>query len=137
MLVDSNQRRCELAQLAVAAAGLTERVVVEHVPVEDLARRPGLRGSFDGAVARLFGPPPELAECSLPLLRLDAMLVVSVSETTRRVWERLPLETRAGCEIDRQWTTSSGSFLAVRRTGPIPDGLPRRRPARRRAPLEQ
>lgn len=135
ILIDSNERRCELARLAATAAGVAERVAVEHATVEEAARRPAERGAFDGAVARLFGPASELAECSLPLLKHHGMLVVSVSEATRRVWEQLPLKTRTGCEIVNQWTTSSGSFLAVRRFGPIPAGIPRRKPARRRAPL--
>ena len=135
ILIDSNERRCELARLAASAADVAERVTVEHATVEEAARRPASRGSFDGAVARLFGPVPELAECGLPLLKHHGMLVVSVSEATRRVWEQLPLETRTGCEIVNQWMTPSGSFLAVKRIGPIPAGIPRRKPARRRSPL--
>lgn len=136
-LVDSSERRCEFAQLAVAAAGLKERVVVEHSLVEDVARRPESRASFDGAVARLFGPPSELAECGLPLLRIGGMLVVSVSAATRELWARMPLTSRTGCRIASEWTTPFGSFLAVKRISPVPEGIPRRKPARKRSPFVQ
>ena len=133
-LVDANERRCEMAQSAVVAAGLEDRVVVRHARVEDLARSE-LRGGFIGVVARSFGPPPELAECALPLVSLGGSLVVSVSESTARRWHGLPLMERTGCDIAANWTTPYGGYLAVRRSGPIPPELPRRRPARSRSPL--
>ena len=133
-LVDARERRCELAQRAVTAAGLTERVTVEHALVDEMARAAG-RGGFDGAVARSFGPVPELAECALPLLNEGGSLVVSVSAPTARRWQQLPLATRTGCEIEGTWTRPHGRYLSVKRFGPIPASLPRRRPARRRSPL--
>ena len=133
-LVDARERRCEMAQRAVAAAGLTERVTVEHALVDEMARAGG-RGGFDGAVARSFGPVPELAECALPLLNGGGSLVVSVSASTTRRWQQMPLAARTGCEIEGTWTTPYGSYLSVKRFGPIPASLPRRRPARSRAPL--
>lgn len=133
-LVDARERRCEMAQRAVAAAGLTERVTVEHARVDEMARSGG-RGGFDGAVARLFGPVPELAECALPLLKEGSSLVVSVSVSTARLWQQMPLAALTGCEIEATWTTPYGSYLSVKRIGPIPASLPRRRPARSRSPL--
>ena len=133
-LVDARDRRCEMARRAVVAAGLTERVTVEHAPLDEMARG-RCRGGLDGAVARSFGPVPELAECALPLLKDSGSLVVSVSESTAQHWWRIPLAARTGCEISGSWTTPHGSYLSVRRSGPIPPGLPRRRPARSRAPL--
>ena len=133
-LVDARDRRCEMARRAVIAVGLMERVTVEHAPLDAMARG-GCRGGLDGAVARSFGPVPELAECALPLLKASGSLVVSVSESTARHWRRLPLEARTGCEISGSWATPHGSYLSVRRSGPIPPGLPRRLPARNRSPL--
>ena len=133
-LVDARDRRCEMARHAVAAAGLTGRVTVEHALVDEMAWADG-RGAFDGAVARSFGPVPELAECALPLLSAGGSLVVSVSASTARRWQQLSLEERTGCEIEETWTTPYGSYLSVKRRGPIPAGLPRRRPARKRSPL--
>lgn len=134
-LVDARDRRCEMAWKAVVAAELTERVTVEHALVEEIARG-DRRGGFDGAVARSFGPVPELAECALPLLKTSGSLVVSVSESTAQHWRRIPLAARTGCEISGIWTTPHGNYLSVKRSGPIPPGLPRRRPARIRAPME-
>lgn len=135
-LVDARDRRCEMARRAVIAAGLMERVTVEHAVVDEMARGER-RGGFDGAVARSFGPVPELAECALPLLKAGGSLVVSVSESTEQSWQRIPLAARTGCEISGSWTTPHGKYLSVRRSGPIPPGLPRRRPARSRSPLGQ
>lgn len=134
-LVDAKDRRCEMAQRAVIAARLTERVVVEHSPLDDLSRGE-CRGGFAGAVARSFGPAPELAECALPLLRTGGSLVVSVSESSSQQWQRMPLAARAGCEVAASWMTPYGRYLAVRRSGPVPPELPRRRSARLRSPLE-
>lgn len=136
-LVDTNERRCDMAARAVVAAGLTDRVVVEHAPVEDIAGQSETREAFDGVVSRLFGPASELAECGLPLLRVGGSLVVSVSSETRRQWEGMPLRTRTGCEMSGQWSTEHGSFLSITRVGPTPPSLPRRRAARYRSPLMQ
>ncbi len=136
-LVDASERRCDMAVRAVVAADLAARVVVEHVPVEDIAGRNETREAFDGMVARLFGPVSELAECGLPLLRMGGSLVVSVSAQTRRQWEGMPLSTRTGCELSGQWSTPHGSFMSITRVGPAPPGLPRRRAARYRSPLMQ
>lgn len=136
-LVDASERRCDMAMRAVAAAGLVARVVVEHGPVEDIAGRSETRETFDGMVARLFGPASELAECGLPLLRMGGSLVVSVSAQTRRQWEGMPLSARTGCELSGQWSTQHGNFMSITRVGPAPPGLPRRRAARRRGPLMQ
>ena len=133
-LVDAQERRCELAQLAVAAAGLVDRVTVDHATLEDIARSE-LRESCQGAVARSFGPASELAECGLPLLAIGATLVLSVSATTRRQWQRLPLAERTGCKMVESWSTPHGSYVAVTRTGATPCEIPRRRAARVRSPL--
>ena len=133
-LVDARARRCEMARQAAVAAGLTQRVTVEHSLVDEMARGES-RGRFDGAVARSFGPVPELAECALPLLKDGGSLVVSVSESTAQRWQRMPLAARTGCKISDNWTTLHGKYLAVRRSGPIPPEIPRRKPARARSPL--
>ena len=136
-LVDASERRCDMAQRAAVAAGLTARITVEHALVEELARRDEAPESFDGMVSRLFGPASELAECGLPLLKVGGSLVVSVSAATRRQWERMPLMRRTGCELSGRWSTQHGNFISITRVGPAPPDLPRRRAARRRAPLTQ
>ena len=136
-LLDASERRCDMAVRAVVAAGLSSRVVVVHAPVEDIAVQSETRQTFDGMVARLFGPASELAECGLPLLRVGGSLVVSVSADTRRQWEGMPLKARTGCQLSGQWSTQYGSFISITRIVPSPPGLPRRRAARYRSPLMQ
>ena len=135
-LVDASERRCDMAERAVAAVDLSGRIMVMHALVEDLAISRESRETLDGVVARLFGPASELAECGLPLLRIGGSLVVSVSAATKRQWERMPL-ARVDCELSGQWSTQHGSFVSITRVGPAPPGLPRRRAARRRSPLGQ
>ena len=134
-LVDARRRRCELASRAAAAAGLQDRVEVRHARIAALARSPQTREAFDGAVARLFGPVAELAECGLPLVRRGGLLVVSVSSRTRRQWLDADLVATARCEVAGCWSTERGEFLAVKRVGAAPSRLPRRAAARKRAPL--
>ncbi len=118
------------------AAGLSDRVTVEHTRIEELARG-DLRESLDGVVARSFGPAAELAECALPLLTLGGSLVVSVSASTAQQWHRMPLAAALGCETSESWTTPHGRYLCVRRSGPLPERFPRSRAARKRSPLGQ
>ena len=135
VLADADKRRCRAAGAAVRAVGLEHRVTIEHARIEALAVRPGAREGFDGATARSFGPASELAECGLPLLRVGGELVVSVTEETERHWSTPDLERATGCVLARSWQTAHGRYLAVRRTRPAPEGLPRRAPSRRRTPL--
>ena len=136
-LVDSSERRCDLALRAAAAVGLKDRVRVEHAVLASLARRPWWRERQDGVVARLFGPVAELAECGLPLVRNGSALVVSVSSESRAQWKSLDLLSTTGCEVSEPWSTRHGQYLAVRRVRPGSPELPRRRAARRRLPLDR
>ena len=134
-LIDSSYRRCGFATLAVDALNLGDRVCVEHVRAGHLSRSSETREQFDGATARLFGQAPELAECGLPLLRIGATLVVSVSDKTEQLWRQSGLREKTGCKIMSSWSTSVGSFLAVQRMETTPSRLPRSAAARQRAPL--
>lgn len=135
VLADADERRCRVARAAVRSVGLERRVAVSHVRIEALAERPEAREAFDGATARSFGPASELAECGLPLLRVGAELVVSVTEETERLWRNPVLEQATGCVWARSWRTARGRYLAVKRARSGPEGLPRRASARRRSPL--
>jgi len=134
-LLDANERRCEFADRAVRAVGLDDRVEVVHGRADDFAREPQWRSAHDLAVARLFGPPSEVAECGIPLLAEEGSLVVSSSEDTAKAWFSADLSLLAAAVIE-EWETSSGSYIRVQRTGgAIADRLPRRPAARRRDPL--
>ena len=133
VLVDSSARRCELAGRAVSAVGLDDRVTIIHSPADELAREVYWRESADGVVARLFGPPAELAECGLGLVAVGGRLVVSVNDETRQWWCNAPL-AELGAVFQADWTTAHGAFVAIQRVGPFPSELPRRPARRRRRP---
>ncbi|RMH78049.1 MAG: hypothetical protein D6683_08120 [Actinomyces sp.] len=133
-LVDARARRCDWARVAAVACGVADRVTVRTSRLEDLAHRADARGGFGAAVARSLGPPPEVFELGVPLVRHDGLLVVSVDTTGRRRWEDAPLG-QWGAAIAATWTRGEGSWIAVRRTGPLPAELPRPARARRSAPL--
>jgi 16S rRNA (guanine527-N7)-methyltransferase len=62
---------------AAGHLGLADRVVATHGRAEDLGRDPAYRATFDGVVARSFGPPPVVAECAAGFLKPGGFLVVS------------------------------------------------------------
>ena len=134
-LLDASARRCEIALEAVREAGVGDRVEVVHERADDFARQPQWRATIDLVVARLFGPPSEVAECGIPMLTEKGSLVVSVSATTANVWMSADLSPLAASVVE-QWKTTSGSYIRVQRTkGRIADQLPRRAAPRRRSPL--
>lgn len=134
VLVDANERRCEYALAAVRSLGMQGRVEVVHARAEDVAHDPAHRSRYDLVVARLFGPPADLAECALPLTTPGGRLVVSVTETTAMAWQ-----TRAAELLDIAFDEVVGQddqrYLVVASRGHIPDAWPRRAAARRRSPL--
>jgi 16S rRNA (guanine527-N7)-methyltransferase len=76
-LLDSSERRCAFLRRAVDRLDLGSRAFVLEGRAETLGRDPQVRGTFDGAIARSFGRPAVLAECTAPLLKADGWLVVS------------------------------------------------------------
>ncbi|MDE0607422.1 MAG: class I SAM-dependent methyltransferase [Acidimicrobiaceae bacterium] len=134
-LLDANQRRCEIADRAVCAVGLEDRVEVVHGRADDLAREPHWRSTHDLVVARLFGPPSEVAECGIPLVAERGSLVVSASADTAETWLSADLSMLVAAVTER-WETDSGNYIRVQRLrGAVPDRFPRRPATRRREPL--
>ena len=132
VLVDASERRCEYAATAVRALGLGSRVRVVHARAETVAHDPEFRARQDLVVARSFGPPTELAECALPLVAPDGVLVVSVTEGTRGEWSRAA--DVVGIRFVDEHAIEAG-FLGVRPPTEVPAAWPRRPAARRRSPL--
>ncbi|HUY64837.1 MAG TPA: RsmG family class I SAM-dependent methyltransferase [Acidimicrobiales bacterium] len=77
VLLDAHGRRAEALRRAVEACGWQDRVEVVHDRAERAGRLPELRGSQALVVARSFGPPALVAECSSPFLRDGGLLMVS------------------------------------------------------------
>lgn len=124
VLLDARASRTDLLQRAVGRLGLGARVTVVHARAEDLGRRPEWRELLDAVVARGFGPPPEVAECAAPFLRLGGQLVVS--EPPAPAPERWPAPGLAlvGLALDPRPT---GSYVSCTKVAPCPARYPRRR----------
>ncbi|NLD75345.1 MAG: hypothetical protein GX643_01625 [Acidimicrobiales bacterium] len=75
--LDAQQKRTAFLELAVDELGLSDRVEVVTERAETFGRDLDHRGAYDLVVARSFGPPAVVAECSAPLLRSGGLLVVS------------------------------------------------------------
>lgn len=80
-LLEVRQRACRFLWEAVGILDLDGVVVVE-ARAEEAARSPDLRETFDGVVARSFGPPAVTAECAVGFLRPGGRLVVSEPPVT-------------------------------------------------------
>ncbi len=133
-LIDSNERRCDLARNAVSALDLNDRVAVIHGRIDDLAHDPEHRGGYDLAVSRLFAAPPETAECCVPLLNAHGSLVVSCSADGLVRWTSGGLST-INADLSESWNLPAGSYVRISRVGEIDSKYPRRAAARRRTPL--
>ena len=77
VLLEANERRSAFLKRAVDGLELSGRVSVLQERAEIAGRDRDLRASFDGAIARSFGRPAVLAECTAPLLKVGAWVVVS------------------------------------------------------------
>jgi 16S rRNA (guanine527-N7)-methyltransferase len=82
VLLEANERRATFLRHALGRLQLEGRVSVLQQRAEISGRSVELRGSFDGAIARSFGRPAVLAECTAPLLRVGGWLVVSEPPAT-------------------------------------------------------
>ncbi|MEQ8841554.1 MAG: class I SAM-dependent methyltransferase [Acidimicrobiales bacterium] len=133
LLVDASERRCEFAQAAVRALGLSERVTVRHARAEEVAHDVLHRASCALVVARSFGTPGEVAECGLPLLAGDGRLVVSVVAATMEIW--MSAASDLGLTVEPRQGNDGAQYVEVQRPALVPDEWPRRPAARRRTPL--
>jgi hypothetical protein len=77
VLLEANERRSAFLKRAVDQLELGDRVSVLQERAEMSGRDPVWRAAFDGAIARSFGRPAVLAECTAPLLKPGAWVIVS------------------------------------------------------------
>ena len=134
-LVESVARKCAFVERAIEAAGLDNARAV-CARAEDWAAAPdpiGGREAYDVVTARAVGRLATLAELASPLLREGGALVAwkgrrnpGEEAELRRAASRLAM----GATDVRAVGASSGfehrHLHLVRKTGPTPDGLPRR-----------
>jgi 16S rRNA (guanine527-N7)-methyltransferase len=141
LLVDSIAKKARFLTTAVDAMGLGDRVAVANARAETVARSPDHRGRWGAVVARAVADLPDLAELSLPLLRLGGLLVA---------WKRRPIDVELA-RAEGALLRLGGRVLAieavalpgledhvlavVEKTGETPPEFPRDPTARRRQPL--
>ena len=79
-LIESIGKKAEFCRHVVEGLGLSG-IEIMHARVEDKARNPEHRASYDWALARAVAPTDVLAEYLLPLLRVGGKAVVQKGET--------------------------------------------------------
>lgn len=129
LLVESQQRRAEFLDEAVAQMGMAPRVQVAHGRAEEVAR--DHRGQAAVVTARAFGPPSATAECAAPFLGEGGWLLVSEPPATGAasgVEMRWPPEglARLGQAVGRRWEARGATIQAIVQMSAPPDWVPRR-----------
>jgi 16S rRNA (guanine527-N7)-methyltransferase len=130
-LVESDQRKSAFLTHVSGALGLHDVDVVGE-RVEELARRDGMRESFDLAVSRALAPPPVMCELTLPLVRVGGMVATLVGDAERAARECANAASLLGGGRPRG---APGEVLLVDKLGPTPDRYPRRAGVPLRKPL--
>jgi 16S rRNA (guanine527-N7)-methyltransferase len=138
-LLEANGRKAAFLRRAVDRLGLADRVTVLEGRAEDCGRQEGLRGGFDGVLARSFGRPAVVAECAAPLLRVGGWLVVSEPPRTGPGSEREtrwpPTELRQLGLEPAEVVHEDFEYRTLRQMAPCPDRFPRRNGVPAKRPL--
>ena len=131
-LMDATAKKVRFLRSVIETLSLPG-VEARHGRAEELAHQPDLREKFDLAVARAVAPMPVLVELTLPFCRPGGHVVVH--KTARAAGEideaRFAIDALGG-EVRDVITTDAGDpgagrlLLVVAKTGPTPDGYPRR-----------
>jgi 16S rRNA (guanine527-N7)-methyltransferase len=122
-LVDGMVRRTAFLVEAVTRLGLDHRVGVVTARAEVLPAE--WRARFDAVTARSFGPPPVLAECAAPWLRLDGVLIVSEPPSgTPARWPAAGLAT-VGLTLE-ELAAGPPAMARLRQVSTCPPRYPRR-----------
>lgn len=127
-LLESVAKKCRFLE-AVAREFLNVSVICMRA--EEHARGPGPgRDNYGIAVARALARPPVAAEWCLPLVRPGGRAVLFVGPSARADAVRNVAE-RLAAEVEE----SPAGFIVLRKTGPTPEGFPRRPGVARKRPL--
>jgi 16S rRNA (guanine527-N7)-methyltransferase len=119
-LLEANGRKCDfLRQWAPPNA-----TVVQGRAEEQETDR------FGVAVAKALAPPPVAAEWCLPLVRPGGAAILWVGPTAD-----VDRVARVAQQVGGVLTESPPGFLVLRKTGPTPEGFPRRTGLARKRPL--
>jgi 16S rRNA (guanine527-N7)-methyltransferase len=106
-----------------------DNVSVVCARVEEHARLVG-RDVYGTAIARALAPPPVAAEWCLPLARPGGRVILFVGPTA----DAAAVAGAAG-QIAGELEEGPPGFILLRKTGPTPEGFPRRPGMARKRPL--
>lgn len=125
-LVDASSRRTGFLREVVGALALNDRMQVVEERAEILGRSPEHRGTYDLVVARSFGPPAVVAECSAPLLVVGGRVVIS--EPPGGAPGRWPADGLAvlGLAPGPPVLAGGWAYQVLSQDHPCPDRYPRR-----------
>ena len=125
-LLEATAKKCRFLE---AAAREFPNVSVICARAEEHAAGAG-RDYYGTALGRALAPPPVAVEWSLPLVRPGGRAILFVGPSARVDAVR-NVADRLAAEVEE---TPSG-FIVLRKTGPTPEGFPRRPGAARKRPL--
>jgi 16S rRNA (guanine527-N7)-methyltransferase len=141
LLVESVGKKARFLEAAAVATGLSERVEVAPLRLESLARDNRHRGRWPAVVVRAVADLSELAELSLPVLRVGGLLVAWKRWPFEEELEasRLPLHRLGGRLVDVEAVTVTGLedhvLVVIEKTSPTHPEYPRNPAVRRRLHL--
>jgi 16S rRNA (guanine527-N7)-methyltransferase len=121
-LLEASRRKCEFLERWTAE--LPNLRVIWGRAEEQPSDRYGV------AVAKALAPPPVAAEWCLPLVAPDGVVVLWVGPSARHARLDAVASKLAG-----RLEPSPEGFVVMRKTGPTPDGFPRRTGVARKRPL--
>jgi 16S rRNA (guanine527-N7)-methyltransferase len=130
VLLDAAAKRTAFLVWASVELGIADRVEVVTARAEVAAHQGELRGAFDVAVCRGFGPPAITLECSAGYVAEGGQVLIS-EPPVRREWNNAELES-----VGLRHASTSDGVAEFRRVGPIPSGTPRTAKQMQRRPLE-
>ncbi len=130
-LIESDTRK---GGFLTHVAGMLSLAQVDVIAerAEDVARRDGVRESFDLAASRAVAPPAVMCELSLPLLRVGGQVAALVGDAERAAQASARAAELCGGGEPR---AAPGGVLLIDKTRPTPDEYPRRAGAPSRRPL--
>jgi 16S rRNA (guanine527-N7)-methyltransferase len=139
VLLEAAARRAAFLRRAVERLDLAARVSVLEERAEVCGRLEGLRGTFDGILARSFGRPAVVAECAAPLLRVGGWLVVSEPPEDPHLeaaGPRWPPEGLRQFGLESTGSARAGfEFHTLRQADACPERFPRRNGVPAKRPL--
>jgi 16S rRNA (guanine527-N7)-methyltransferase len=120
VLLEAQERKCAFLREHAPANARVVRGRAEEQEVD----RAGC------AVAKALAPPPVAAEWCLPLVRPGGAVVLWIGPSAD--WDRVG---RVAGKLAAELEPAPDGFIVLRKTGPTPEGFPRRAGVARKRPL--